>query len=106
MCIRDSLYGVPHRLYDEYGVRRYGFHGTSHKYVSQRAAEMLGKNIEDLKIITCHLGNGASLAAVKNGKVIDTSMGLTPLEGLIMGTRCGDIDPALSLIHILNQCIH
>ena len=89
------LYGVPHRLYDEYGVRRYGFHGTSHKYVSQRAAEMLGKNIEDLKIITCHLGNGASLAAVKNGKVIDTSMGLTPLEGLIMGTRCGDIDPAI-----------
>jgi len=88
------LYGVPHRLYDEYGVRRYGFHGTSHKYVSQRAAEMLGKNIEDLKI-TCHLGNGASLAAVKNGKVIDTSMGLTPLEGLIMGTRCGDIDPAI-----------
>ena len=88
------LYGVPHRLYDEYGVRRYGFHGTSHKYVSQRAAEMLGKNIEDLKIITCHLGNGASLAAVKNGKVIDTSMGLTPLEGLIMGTRC-DIDPAI-----------
>ena len=89
------LYGVPHRLYDEYGVRRYGFHGTSHKYVSQRAAEMLWKNIEDLKIITCHLGNGASLAAVKNGKVIDTSMGLTPLEGLIMGTRCGDIDPAI-----------
>ena len=78
------LYGVPHRLYDEYGVRRYGFHGTSHKYVSQRAAEMLGKDIKDLKIITCHLGNGASVAAIKNGKVIDTSMGLTPLEGLIM----------------------
>ena len=89
------LYGVPHRLYDEYGVRRYGFHGTSHKYVSQRAAEMLGKDIKDLKIITCHLGNGASVAAIKNGKVIDTSMGLTPLEGLIMGTRCGDIDPAI-----------
>ena len=89
------LYGVPHRLYDEYGVRRYGFHGTSHKYVSQRAAEMLGKDIKDLKIITCHLGNGASIAAVDGGKVVDTSMGLTPLEGLIMGTRCGDIDPAI-----------
>ena len=89
------LYGVPHRLYDEYGVRRYGFHGTSHKYVSQRAAAMLGKDIEDVKIITCHLGNGASVAAIKNGKVVDTSMGLTPLEGLIMGTRCGDIDPAI-----------
>ena len=89
------LYGVPHRLYDEYGVRRYGFHGTSHKYVSQRAAEMLGKDIADLKIITCHLGNGASIAAVDGGKVVDTSMGLTPLEGLIMGTRCGDIDPAI-----------
>ena len=91
-----TLYGCTSRDYmTEYGVRRYGFHGTSHKYVSQRAAEMLGKNIEDLKIITCHLGNGASLAAVRNGKVIDTSMGLTPLEGLIMGTRCGDIDPAI-----------
>ena len=89
------LYGVPHRLYDEYGVRRYGFHGTSHKYVSQRAAEMLGKNIEDLKIITCHLGNGASVTAVKGGESVDTSMGLTPLEGLIMGTRSGDLDPAI-----------
>ena len=89
------LYGLPHRLYTEYGVRRYGFHGTSHKYVSQRAAAMLGKDIADLKIITCHLGNGASIAAVDGGKVVDTSMGLTPLEGLIMGTRCGDIDPAI-----------
>ena len=88
-------YGLPHRLYTEYGVRRYGFHGTSHKYVSQRAAAMLGKDIADLKIITCHLGNGASIAAVDGGKVVDTSMGLTPLEGLIMGTRCGDIDPAI-----------
>ena len=89
------LYGLPHELYTKYGVRRYGFHGTSHRYVSQRAAAMLGKNIEDCKIITCHLGNGASIAAVDGGKVVDTSMGLTPLEGLIMGTRCGDIDPAI-----------
>ena len=89
------LYGLPHELYTKYGVRRYGFHGTSHRYVSQRAAAMLGKNIEDCKIITCHLGNGASIAAVDGGKVVDTSMGLTPLEGLIMGTRCGDIDAAI-----------
>ena len=95
MPASSYLYGLPYRLYTEYGVRRYGFHGTSHKYVSQRAAEMLGKDIADLKIITCHLGNGASVAAVDGGKVVDTSMGLTPLEGLIMGTRCGDIDPAI-----------
>ena len=95
MPASSYLYGLPHRLYTEYGVRRYGFHGTSHKYVSQRAAAMLGKDIADLKIITCHLGNGASIAAVDGGKVVDTSMGLTPLEGLIMGTRCGDIDPAI-----------
>ena len=92
---KSYLYGLPHELYTKYGVRRYGFHGTSHKYVSQRAAEMLGKNIEDLKIITCHLGNGASIAAVDGGKCVDTSMGFTPLEGLIMGTRCGDIDSAI-----------
>ena len=95
MPASSYLYGLPHSLYTEYGVRRYGFHGTSHKYVSQRAAAMLGKDIADLKIITCHLGNGASVAAVDGGKVVDTSMGLTPLEGLIMGTRCGDIDPAI-----------
>lgn len=89
------LYGLPHELYTKYGVRRYGFHGTSHRYVSQRAAAMLGKNIEDCKIITCHLGNGASIAAVDGGKSVDTSMGFTPLEGLIMGTRCGDIDSAI-----------
>lgn len=89
------LYGLPYELYEKYGVRRYGFHGTSHKYVSQRAADMLGKNIEDLKIITCHLGNGASIAAVDGGVCKDTSMGFTPLEGLIMGTRCGDMDPAI-----------
>ena len=89
------LYGLPHELYTKYGVRRYGFHGTSHRYVSERAAAMLGKNVEDCKIITCHLGNGASLAAVDGGKSVDTSMGFTPLEGLIMGTRCGDIDAAI-----------
>ena len=92
---KSYLYGLPHELYTKYGVRRYGFHGTSHKYVSQRAADMLGKNIEDVKIITCHLGNGASIAAVDGGKCVDTSMGFTPLEGLIMGTRCGDIDAAI-----------
>ncbi len=89
------LYGLPYDYYEKYGVRRYGFHGTSHKYVTQRAAKMLGKPASELKIITCHLGNGASITAVKNGKSFDTSMGFTPLEGLIMGTRCGDIDPAI-----------
>ncbi|MGL4797291.1 MAG: acetate/propionate family kinase [Paraclostridium sp.] len=92
---KSYLYGLPHELYTKYGVRRYGFHGTSHKYVSQRAAAMLGKNIEDVKVITCHLGNGASIAAVDGGVCVDTSMGFTPLEGLIMGTRCGDIDAAI-----------
>lgn len=92
---KSFLYGLPYELYTKYGVRRYGFHGTSHMYVSERAAEMIGKPIEELKIITCHLGNGASISAVDSGKCIDTSMGLTPLEGLIMGTRCGDIDPAI-----------
>lgn len=89
------MYGLPYEYYEKYKVRRYGFHGTSHAYVSKRAAEVLGKNYEDLKIIVCHLGNGASISAVKNGKCVDTSMGLTPLEGLIMGTRSGDIDPAI-----------
>ena len=89
------LYGLPYEYYKKYKVRRYGFHGTSHSYVSKRAAEILGEKYEDLKIIVCHLGNGASISAVKNGKCIDTSMGLTPLEGLIMGTRSGDIDPAI-----------
>ncbi len=89
------LYGLPLSYYEDYKIRRYGFHGTSHSYVSKRAAEVLGKNYEDLKIIVCHLGNGASVSAVKNGRCIDTSMGLTPLEGLIMGTRSGDIDPAI-----------
>ncbi len=89
------LYGLPYEYYEKYQVRRYGFHGTSHSYVSKRTAEILGKNYEDMKIIVCHLGNGASISAVKNGKCVDTSMGLTPLEGLIMGTRSGDIDPAI-----------
>lgn len=89
------LYGLPYEYYEKYKVRRYGFHGTSHDFVSSRAAEILGKKREDLKIIVCHLGNGASVSAVQNGKCVDTSMGLTPLEGLIMGTRSGDIDPAI-----------
>ena len=89
------MYGLPYEYYEKYKVRRYGFHGTSHDFVSARAAEILGKKREDLKIIVCHLGNGASISAVDHGKCVDTSMGLTPLEGLIMGTRCGDIDPAI-----------
>lgn len=89
------LYGLPYEYYEKYKVRRYGFHGTSHDFVSNRAAEILGKKREDLKIIVCHLGNGASVSAVQNGKCVDTSMGLTPLEGLIMGTRSGDVDPAI-----------
>lgn len=89
------LYGLPYEFYEKYKIRRYGFHGTSHSYVSKRTAEILKKPYEELKTIVCHLGNGASLSAVKYGKCIDTSMGLTPLEGLIMGTRCGDIDPSV-----------
>ncbi len=89
------LYGLPYEYYEKYKVRRYGFHGTSHDFVSKRAAEILGKDRKDLKIIVCHLGNGASITAVKNGESVDTSMGLTPLEGLIMGTRSGDLDPAI-----------
>lgn len=89
------LYALPYELYETYKVRRYGFHGTSHKYVAIKTAALLGKPLEELKIITCHLGNGASMAAVLNGQSIDTTMGFTPLEGLAMGTRCGDIDPAI-----------
>lgn len=89
------LYGLPYCYYEKYKVRRYGFHGTSHDFVSRRAAEILGKAVEDLKMIVCHLGNGASVSAVMYGKSVDTSMGLTPLEGLIMGTRSGDVDPAI-----------
>lgn len=89
------LYGLPYEMYVKYGLRRYGFHGTSHKYVAQQAAEMMGEHMSDLRFITCHLGNGASIAAIKYGKSIDTSMGYTPLEGLVMGTRSGEIDPAI-----------
>ena len=89
------IYALPYELYKKHGIRKYGFHGTSHKYVSQKVAEVMGRDIKDLKIITCHLGNGASLCAVKNGVSVDTSMGFTPLEGLAMGTRCGNIDPAI-----------
>lgn len=89
------LYGLPYEYYEKYKVRRYGFHGTSHSYVSKRVAAFLGKDYENLKTIVCHLGNGSSLSAVQNGKCVDTSMGLTPLEGLVMGTRSGDIDPAI-----------
>ena len=89
------LYGLPYEMYVKYGLRRYGFHGTSHRYVAQKAAEMMGEHMSDLRIITCHLGNGASLTAIKYGKSVDTSMGYAPLEGLIMGTRSGEIDPAI-----------
>ncbi|EOR20012.1 MULTISPECIES: acetate kinase [Clostridium] len=92
---------LPYELYEKYGIRKYGFHGTSHKYVSQKVAEVMGKDIKDLKIITCHLGNGCSLAAVKAGKSIDTSMGFTPLAGVMMGTRSGSIDP--SVISFLSE---
>ena len=89
------MYACPYEWYEKYSVRKYGFHGTSHKYVAYRTAELLGKPLEDLRIITCHIGNGASLAAVKYGKVVETSMGLTPLDGLVMGTRSGTLDPAV-----------
>ncbi|MEM2931162.1 MAG: acetate kinase, partial [Thermoproteota archaeon] len=89
------LYAIPYELYEKFGIRRYGFHGTSHKYVAHKAAELLGQPIEKLRIVTCHLGNGCSITAVKNGRSVDTSMGFTPLEGLVMGTRSGDIDPSI-----------
>ena len=88
------LYAIPYEFYQKYGIRKYGYHGTSHHYVTLATARFLGKKPEDVTLITCHLGNGCSMAAIKNGKVIDTSMGLTPLEGLMMGTRSGDLDPA------------
>jgi acetate kinase len=91
----NYIYPIPYEYYEKYKIRRYGFHGTSHKYVSLRAAEILGKDIKDLNIVTCHLGNGSSVCAVRGGKSMDTSMGFTPLEGLAMGTRSGDIDPAI-----------
>ena len=97
MPAESFLYALPYSFYEKLKVRRYGFHGTSHRYVARRAAEELDRPMEECKIITCHLGNGASIAAVLHGKSVDTSMGFTPLEGLVMGTRCGDIDPALVL---------
>jgi acetate kinase len=93
MPAKSFLYALPYKYYKEDGVRRYGFHGTSHRYVSQRVCEILGVDIKDKKIITCHVGNGGSITAIDGGKSVDTSMGLTPTEGLMMGTRCGDVDP-------------
>jgi acetate kinase len=95
MPAESYIYAIPYKYYEDYRVRRYGFHGTSHKYVAQRAAAMLGKNPDQVKVITCHIGNGGSISAVKYGKCVDTSMGFTPLEGLVMGTRSGDLDPAI-----------
>ncbi|CAG9623342.1 acetate kinase [Sutcliffiella rhizosphaerae] len=92
---KSFLYSLPYEYYEDYGIRKYGFHGTSHKYVSERAAELLGRPVEQLRLISCHLGNGASIAAIEGGKSIDTSMGFTPLAGVAMGTRSGNIDPAL-----------
>jgi acetate kinase len=89
------MYAIPRDLYEKFGIRRYGFHGTSHRFVARRAAALVGKAKEETNVITCHLGNGCSITAVKSGKSVDTSMGLTPLEGLVMGTRSGDIDPAI-----------
>lgn len=101
------MYGLPYEYYQKYKIRRYGFHGTSHSYVSKRASEVLGMSYDNLKIVVCHLGNGASVSAVKDGRCVDTSMGLTPLQGLIMGTRSGDIDPAIIefLAHKENKSI-
>lgn len=96
------IYGIPYEYYEKYHIRKYGFHGTSHRFVSKRLAKRMGKDIEDLKIVTCHLGNGSSIAAISNGKCIDTSMGFTPLDGLIMGTRCGNIDPSV-LLYIMEK---
>ncbi|GLC39612.1 hypothetical protein PLESTB_001956700 [Pleodorina starrii] len=96
------MYGIPYELYEKHQIRRYGFHGTSHKYLVEQAAAMLGKPVSETNVITCHLGNGSSVAAVVGGRCVDTSMGMTPLEGLLMGTRCGDVDPAV-VLHIENQ---
>ena len=97
------LYGLSFEVIDQYKIRRYGFHGTSHKYIALQTAKALGKTIEELKLITCHLGNGASIAAIKYGRCVDTSMGFTPLEGLVMGTRCGDLDPSIIQFLMLKQ---
>ncbi|MBR6236118.1 MAG: acetate/propionate family kinase, partial [Firmicutes bacterium] len=94
MAPSSYMYGLPYEYYTKYGIRKYGFHGTSHRFVARKTAEFLGRPQEGLKIISCHIGSGASICAIKDGKCVDTSMGLTPLEGLMMGTRCGDLDPA------------
>ena len=101
------MYGLPYEYYEKYKVRRYGFHGTSHSFVSKRAIQLLNLDPDNSKIIVCHLGNGSSISAVKNGKVVDTSMGMTPMEGLVMGTRCGDMDPTIVeyLAHSLNKSL-
>ncbi len=98
----SAIYPIPYEYYEKYGIRRYGFHGTSHDFVSAECAKLLGKDIKDLKIVTCHLGNGSSITAVKGGQCIDTTMGFTPLAGILMGTRCGDIDPAVAMF-IMNK---
>lgn len=97
------LYPLPYELYEELGIRRYGFHGTSHRFVTKQAAKFLGKSVDEVNLVTCHLGNGCSMAAVKNGKCVDTTMGMTPLAGLMMGTRCGDIDPAIHMFLAQNK---
>lgn len=99
---KSYLYGLPYDFYKKYGIRRYGFHGTSHKFVAEKAAKMIGRNWNDLKIISCHLGSGASIAAIDHGKSFDTTMGMTALEGLVMGSRCGDVDPGV-LLYLMDQ---
>ena len=99
---KSYLYGLPYEMYEKYGIRRYGFHGTSHKFVAEKAAKMIGRDWNDLKIISCHLGSGASIAAIDHGKSFDTTMGMTALEGLIMGSRCGDVDPGV-LLYLMDQ---
>jgi len=99
---KSYLYGLPYEMYEKYGIRRYGFHGTSHKFVAEKAAKMIGKDWNDLKIISCHLGSGASIAAIDHGKSFDTTMGMTALEGLIMGSRCGDVDPGV-ILYLMDQ---
>ena len=99
---KTFLYGLPYEMYEKYGIRRYGFHGTSHKFVAEKAAKMIGRDWNDLKIISCHLGSGASIAAIDHGKSFDTTMGMTALEGLIMGSRCGDVDPGV-ILYLLDQ---
>ena len=99
---KSFLYGLPYEMYEKYGIRRYGFHGTSHKFVAEKAAKMIGRDWNDLKIISCHLGSGASIAAIDHGKSFDTTMGMTALEGLVMGSRCGDVDPGV-LLYLMDQ---